>query len=54
MPVVINEMEVEAGKEGEAEKAKGGGKSGGKQLDPREIERVVVKEMQRHSRIRAH
>ena len=56
MPVVIDEMEVvTGGSESEGKSSgKGGGKGGGKAMDPQEIERILVKAMERCDRVRAH
>jgi hypothetical protein len=55
MPVVIDEMEVvTSGSESEGKgSGKGGGKGGGK-MDPQEIERILIKAMERCDRVRAH
>ncbi|HXU35877.1 MAG TPA: hypothetical protein VN937_05900 [Blastocatellia bacterium] len=55
MAVVVNEMEVvpaapEAAGLGEGPRTQ----SEGRPLDPREVERAVMKELERWSRVRAH
>lgn len=55
MAVVVNEMEVEpAAPESTGSGKAPGGKSNGKPMDPREVERAVVKQMERRIRVRAH
>jgi hypothetical protein len=55
MPVVVNEMEVvPAARESEGSGSGSGGTSGGKPLDPREVERALAKQMERCARVRAH
>jgi hypothetical protein len=55
MAVVVNEMEVVPAAPEAA--GLGGGsaiQSEGKPIDPREVERAVMKELERQSRVRAH
>ena len=55
MAVVVNEMEVvPAARESSSSGAGSGGMSNGKPMDPREVERAVVKQMERRIRVRAH
>ncbi len=54
MAVVVNEMEVTAAPENSNSGAGSGGKSNGKPMDPSEVERAVVKQMERRIRLRAH
>ena len=55
MAVVINEMEVApAAAEGSSSATGSGGKSNGKPMDPREVERALTKQMERRTRLRAH
>lgn len=55
MAVVINEMEVvPAAPEAAASGAGSGTQPERKPLDPREVERAVMKEIERWSRVRAH
>jgi hypothetical protein len=51
VPVVIDEMEVVTS--GPESEGKGSGKGGGK-MDPQEIERILIKAMERCDRVRAH
>jgi hypothetical protein len=55
MAVVVNEMEVTpAAPESSSSGTASGGKAGGKPMDPREVERAVIKQMERRTRVRAH
>jgi hypothetical protein len=55
MAVVVNEMEVTpAAPEGSSSATGCGGKSNGKPMDPREVERAVMKQTERRIRVRAH
>ena len=55
MPVVINEMEVTpAAPESSTASTGSGGTSNGKAMDPREVERAVMKQVERRIRVRAH
>ena len=55
MAVVVNEMEVTPAAPENSNSGKGsGGKSKGKPMDPREVERAVMKQMERQIRLRAH
>jgi hypothetical protein len=55
MAVVVNEMEVVPGApEAAGSGAGSGGKADGKPIDPREVERAVMKQLERRTRVRAH
>ena len=54
MAVVINEMEVTPAVESSSPEADSGGKSNGKPMDPRELERALARQMERKVRVRAH
>lgn len=55
MAVVVNEMEVTpAVTESSNSGAGSGGKSNGKPMDPREVERALMKQVERRIRLRAH
>jgi hypothetical protein len=55
MAVVVNEMEVTpAAPESSSSGSGSGGKSNGKPMDPREVERTLIKQMERRIRVRAH
>ncbi len=55
MAIVINEMEVTPAAPESSGSGKGsGGKSNGKPMDPREVERAVMKQAERKIRVRAH
>jgi hypothetical protein len=55
MAVVVNEMDVTpAAPESSNAGTGSGGKSNGKPMDPREVERAVLKQMERRIRLRAH
>ena len=53
MAVVVNEMEITPAAESSTATA-AEGKSNGKSLDPREVERALMKQMERRARLRAH
>jgi len=56
MAVVVNEMEVMPAAAAEPDRPGSGseGRSDGKPLDRAEVERSLVREMERHTRVRAH
>ena len=54
MAVVINEMEVTPAVETTSAGAESGGKSNGKPMDPREVERALTRQVERKIRLRAH
>lgn len=54
MAVVVNEMEITPAAETAATATSAEGKSNGKPLDPREVERALIKQMERRARLRAH